>query len=106
MASGFLSGADDRTRLAGLAADDGRGARADQILEAVGRLRSVAGRLGIGVGALAVAWTLAVEGVTGAICGARRPDQVDGWIVAADVMLDAGAAAEAEAIVCWSDLPM
>jgi aryl-alcohol dehydrogenase-like predicted oxidoreductase len=88
MASGLLSGAYDRTRLEQLAADDRRGARADEILEVVGRLRPVAGRLGIGVGALAVAWTLAVEGVTGAIGGARRPDQVDGWIVASDVALD------------------
>jgi aryl-alcohol dehydrogenase-like predicted oxidoreductase len=88
MASGLLSGAYDRTRLEQLAADDRRGAPVHQILEVVGLLRSAAGRLGIGVGALAVAWTLAVEGVTGAICGARRPDQVDGWIVASDVALD------------------
>jgi len=54
----------------------------------VARLRSIAGRLGIGVGALAVGWTLAVEGVTGAICGARRPDQVDGWIAASDLARD------------------
>ena len=55
-------------------------------IRVLSRLRSVADRLGIGVGALAVAWTLAVEGVTGAICGARRRDQVDGWIVAADAV--------------------
>jgi aryl-alcohol dehydrogenase-like predicted oxidoreductase len=77
-----------RTRLEQLAANDRRDARADQILDVVDRLRSVADRLGIGVGALAVAWTLTAEGVTGAICGARRRDQVDGWIVAADVVLD------------------
>jgi aryl-alcohol dehydrogenase-like predicted oxidoreductase len=39
------------------------------------------------VPALAAAWTLSVEGVTGAICGARRPDQVRGWIAAGDVAL-------------------
>ncbi len=40
------------------------------------------------MGALAVAWTLAWPGVTGAIVGARSPEQVDGWIGAADLRLD------------------
>jgi len=88
MASGLLSGAYDRRRLEQLALEDRRGAGADRILEVVARLRSMAGRLGIGVGALAVGWTLPVEGVTGAICGARRPDQVDGWIAASDLARD------------------
>jgi aryl-alcohol dehydrogenase-like predicted oxidoreductase len=33
-------------------------------------------------------WTLHVPGVSGAIVGARRPDQIDGWIGAADLRLD------------------
>ena len=37
--------------------------------------------------AVAVAWTLAWPGVTGAIVGARSPEQVDGWIDAASVRL-------------------
>lgn len=37
--------------------------------------------------AVAVAWTLAWSGVTGAIVGARRPDQVDGWLAAAGLNL-------------------
>jgi aryl-alcohol dehydrogenase-like predicted oxidoreductase len=36
---------------------------------------------------VAIAWTLAWPGVTGAIVGARSPDQVDGWIVAATLEL-------------------
>jgi aryl-alcohol dehydrogenase-like predicted oxidoreductase len=36
---------------------------------------------------LAVAWTLCVPGVHGAIVGARSPEQVDGWIGAGDVRL-------------------
>ncbi len=32
----------------------------------------------------AVAWVLSVEGVTGAICGARRPQQVEQWLPAGD----------------------
>jgi aryl-alcohol dehydrogenase-like predicted oxidoreductase len=41
------------------------------------------------VSAIAVAWTLAWPGVTGAIVGARSPDQVDGWIGAATLELTA-----------------
>ena len=37
--------------------------------------------------AVAVAWTLAWQGVSGAIVGARRPDQIDGWLAAADLSL-------------------
>ena len=36
---------------------------------------------------VAVAWTLAWRGVTGAIVGARTPEQVDGWIDAAQLQL-------------------
>jgi aryl-alcohol dehydrogenase-like predicted oxidoreductase len=36
---------------------------------------------------VAVAWALAWEGVTGAIVGARRPDQIDGWLPAAGLEL-------------------
>jgi aryl-alcohol dehydrogenase-like predicted oxidoreductase len=53
-------------------------------------LRPLAARRGVSVGALAVAWTLAWPGVSGAIVGARSPEQVDGWIAAAGLELDAG----------------
>ena len=36
-----------------------------------------------------MAWTLAWPGVTGAIVGARSPQQVDGWLPAAALRLDA-----------------
>lgn len=52
-------------------------------------LRPVAQRHGVSVAAVAVAWTLAWPGVTGAIVGARRPDQIDGWIAAATLRLTA-----------------
>jgi aryl-alcohol dehydrogenase-like predicted oxidoreductase len=46
-----------------------------------------------------VAWTLAWRGVTGAIVGARNPEQVDGWLAAATLELtDADMAEVAEAI--------
>ena len=46
-------------------------------------LRPVAERHGVTPAAVAVAWTLAFPGVTGAIVGARGPRQVDGWLPAA-----------------------
>lgn len=49
----------------------------------------VARRHGTTVSAVAVAWTLAWPGVTGAIVGARSASQVDGWIGAATVTLTA-----------------
>jgi aryl-alcohol dehydrogenase-like predicted oxidoreductase len=42
---------------------------------------------GTTVSAVAIAWTLAWPGVTGAIVGARTPEQVDGWIAAASLEL-------------------
>jgi aryl-alcohol dehydrogenase-like predicted oxidoreductase len=53
-------------------------------------LRPIARRHDTTVSAVAIAWTLAWPGVTGAIVGARTPEQVDGWIGAAtlDLSLD------------------
>src|SRR5580693_2012227 len=50
-------------------------------------LRPVAERHGVTPAAVAVAWTLAFPGVTGAIVGARSPGQVDGWLPAASLEL-------------------
>jgi aryl-alcohol dehydrogenase-like predicted oxidoreductase len=50
-------------------------------------LRPIAARHQATVSALAVAWTLAWPGVTGAIVGARSPEQVDGWVGAAALAL-------------------
>jgi aryl-alcohol dehydrogenase-like predicted oxidoreductase len=50
-------------------------------------LRPVAERHGVTPAAVAVAWTLAFPGVTGAIVGARSPRQVDGWLPAASLEL-------------------
>ena len=44
--------------------------------------------------AVAVAWTLAWPGVTGAIVGARSPEQVDGWIAAGSLELESRELAE------------
>jgi aryl-alcohol dehydrogenase-like predicted oxidoreductase len=50
-------------------------------------LRPIAQRHGVTVSAIAVAWTIAWPGVTGAIVGARSPEQVDGWISSARLRL-------------------
>src|SRR5260370_12356392 len=52
-------------------------------------LRPIAQRHGTTVSAVAVAWTIAWPGVTGALVGARTPQQVDGWIGAATLQLTA-----------------
>jgi aryl-alcohol dehydrogenase-like predicted oxidoreductase len=94
MASGLLTGRFDAERVRNLEEGDWRrNAREFQEpqlgrnLALVERLRSIAQRLDTTLPALVTAWTLAVPGVTGAIVGARRPDQVDGWLPAADLDL-------------------
>jgi aryl-alcohol dehydrogenase-like predicted oxidoreductase len=91
--SGLLTGAFSAERAANLPADDWRAAHADFTtglpanLRLAEALRPIAERRGATVAEVAIAWTLAWPGVTGAIVGARRPDQVDGWRGAASVAL-------------------
>lgn len=94
MLSGLLTGTFTRERAAALPASDWRsraanfrGEALERILALVETLRRVAGRHGTGVGSVAIAWTLAWPGVTGAIVGARSAAQVDGWIDAAALEL-------------------
>jgi aryl-alcohol dehydrogenase-like predicted oxidoreductase len=95
MHSGLLTGRFSRGRVEQLADSDHRKQRPEfnepelsKNLELAERLTELAEELGATLPELAVAWTLAVPGVTGAIVGARRPDQIDGWIGAADLRLD------------------
>jgi aryl-alcohol dehydrogenase-like predicted oxidoreductase len=106
MASGLLTGGFDRARMASLAPDDWRHRSSlfqepqlTRGLELVEGLRPIAERLGCSRAALAVAWTLAVPGVTGAIVGARRPGQVDDWLPAGDLELDEPTMREIEALL-------
>ncbi|MGA3169512.1 MAG: aldo/keto reductase [Chthoniobacteraceae bacterium] len=94
MASGLLTGAMTRERIAGLPEDDWRKHHPDfnepklsDNLALVNRLRAVGKRRGLAPGAIAVAWTLSNPAVTGAIVGARRPQQVDDVVAAAGVHL-------------------
>jgi aryl-alcohol dehydrogenase-like predicted oxidoreductase len=50
-------------------------------------LKPIAQRHDTTVAAVAVVWTLAWPGVTGAIVGARNAAQVDGWLDAATLTL-------------------
>jgi aryl-alcohol dehydrogenase-like predicted oxidoreductase len=94
MHSGLLTGAMTPERVASLPDDDWRrtdddftgdaGRRNMALAEA---LRPVAERHGVPVAAVAVAWTLAWPGVTGAIVGARNAGQVDGWLPGASLTL-------------------
>jgi aryl-alcohol dehydrogenase-like predicted oxidoreductase len=94
MASGLLTGKFDRNRVEQLAADDWRRRSANfneprlsQNLALVQQLELIADDLQIGLPVLSVAWTLSIPGVTGAIVGARSPEQVDGWLPAARARL-------------------
>jgi aryl-alcohol dehydrogenase-like predicted oxidoreductase len=94
LGSGLLSGGFDADRARQLPADDWRRASDDfrppkleANLEVARRLEPVAERHGVPVAAVAVAWVLATDGVTGAIVGARRPSQVDGWLPAGNLRL-------------------
>jgi aryl-alcohol dehydrogenase-like predicted oxidoreductase len=94
MQSGILTDRFDLERVRRLAPDDWRRRSPEFLSPRVERnialrdaLRPIAGRHGATVAEVAIAWTLAWPGVTGAIVGARSPDQVDGWIAAAGVEL-------------------
>jgi aryl-alcohol dehydrogenase-like predicted oxidoreductase len=97
MQSGILTDSFSAARVAAMAADDWRRASPqyrEPNLSANIALRDslvpVARRHGTTVSAVAVAWTLATPGVTGAIVGARSAEQVDGWIDAACLTLTPG----------------
>ncbi|HEX3930109.1 MAG TPA: aldo/keto reductase [Nocardioides sp.] len=94
MASGLLTGAMTRERIAGLPDDDwrkhDRRFREPQLsrhLALVERLRTVAARHDATPGAVAAAWTLRNPAVHGAILGFRRPDQVESVLTAASLVL-------------------
>ena len=104
MASGLLSGAMTRERIAALPIDDWRKKHPDfteprlaDNLALVERLRNVGRRHNCTPGAVAIAWTLHNPAVTGAIVGARRPTQMEDVVAAAALHLTESDVAEIEA---------
>jgi aryl-alcohol dehydrogenase-like predicted oxidoreductase len=94
MASGLLTGAMTRDRISRLANDDWRKRDPDfnepalsANLEIVERLRTVGKWHGQAPGAVAIAWALRHPAVTGAIVGARKLQQVDDVVAAAELHL-------------------
>lgn len=94
MQSGLLTDSFSAARVERFSADDWRRRSQDFQEPSLSRnlalrdsLRSIALRYGATVSAVAIAWTLAWPGVTGAIVGARTPEQVDGWFKAATLEL-------------------
>jgi aryl-alcohol dehydrogenase-like predicted oxidoreductase len=94
MASGLLTGAMTRERIAALPADDWRRGHSDfqeprlsRNLKLVSLLRTIGKRHGRSPGEAAVAWVLRDPAVTGAIVGARRPGQVRGVVGAGEFRL-------------------
>jgi aryl-alcohol dehydrogenase-like predicted oxidoreductase len=104
MASGLLTGAMTRERIAGLPADDWRKRHPDfqepQLscnLKLVSLLRTIGKRHGHTPAEVAIAWVLRHPAVTAAIVGARRPAQVRGVAGAAQFRLSPWEIAEIEA---------
>src|SRR6266446_3875386 len=94
MVSGLLTGSMTRERIANLPEDDWRRRSPDfqeprlsRNLALVERLTDIGFMHNLTPGVVAIAWTLRNPAVTGAIVGARHPEQVDGIIGAAEFRL-------------------
>jgi aryl-alcohol dehydrogenase-like predicted oxidoreductase len=103
MASGLLTGSMNSERVAKLPDDDWRKRdpqfrepRLSHNLQLVEVLNEIAFVHNVTPGVVAIAWTLQHPGVTAAIVGARRPEQVDGVIAAAEFRLTDSESAQIE----------
>ena len=99
-----MTGAMTAERIASLPADDWRKGHGDfrepqlsRNLRLVRLLRAIGNHHGRSPGEVAVAWVLQNPAVTGAIVGARRPDQVRGIAGAANFWLSPAEIADIEA---------
>jgi aryl-alcohol dehydrogenase-like predicted oxidoreductase len=94
MQSGLLTDRFSADRVARMANDDWRrrspefnSANLNRNLALRDALKPIAQRHRTSVSSIAIAWVLSWPGVTSAIVGARSPEQVDGWIGAANLEL-------------------
>jgi aryl-alcohol dehydrogenase-like predicted oxidoreductase len=106
MASGLLTGAMTRERVANLSKDDWRRTHPDftepnlsRNLALVERLREIAKRYNRSAGEAAIAWTLHNAAVTGAIVGARNARQAEGVMRAGEFRLTDEDVSEIETFV-------
>jgi aryl-alcohol dehydrogenase-like predicted oxidoreductase len=95
MQSGILTDGFSRERVERMGERDWRRANAEFQEPRLSRnlalreaLAPVAERHEVSIASVAVAWTLSWPGVTGAIVGARSPQQVDGWMAADNLALE------------------
>jgi aryl-alcohol dehydrogenase-like predicted oxidoreductase len=95
MASGMLTGAMTRERIQNFPDDDWRRnsdnfkePRLSHNLQLADILKDIAANHNRPTPEVSVTWTLRHPAVTAAIVGARRPEQIDGFIGAADLQLD------------------
>src|SRR5260370_5880865 len=94
MMSGLLTGKMTRERINNFPEDDWRKhnpefqeTRLYRNLWLAELLKNIGRHHGLSAGEIAIAWTLRLSAVTGAIVGGRNPDQVDGIVGAADFRL-------------------
>jgi len=94
MMSGLLSGRMTRERVSNFPDDDWRKnnpefqePRLYRNLWLAELLKNIGRQDGLSAGEIAIAWTLRLSAVTGAIVGGRSPEQVDGIVGAADFRL-------------------
>jgi len=94
MQAGILTGSFTKERAEALPANDWRktnpefvGERLERSLALAEQLKALAAGNGTNASTVALAWVLSWPGISGAIVGARSPDQVDGWIQAASFVL-------------------
>jgi aryl-alcohol dehydrogenase-like predicted oxidoreductase len=105
MASGLLTGAMTQERIAKFPEDDWRKSSSEfrepklsKNLELVERLKKVAARYKATPGAIAIAWTLRVAAVTGAIVGARNAKQAEEVMRAGEIKLSPQDTSEIEGV--------
>jgi aryl-alcohol dehydrogenase-like predicted oxidoreductase len=103
MHSGLLTGAMTHERVQSFPKDDWRRNNPafqepalTKNLALAGKLGEIGARHGRSAGEVAIAWTLRLPAVTGAIVGARSASQVEGWVAAGSFRLTDDETAEIE----------
>lgn len=71
----------------------------DEVLAAVQGLRPLADELGVTMAQLALAWVLREPGISSAIVGASRPEQVDENVAASGMELEAAVLEHIDAVL-------